>query len=78
MSRHLGIIADSMGIKPRKEISMIWIVFKDKTRKELLSYTAKGTFPGEMEETKNMLAFEAGITPDDIIIELQERYEEQP
>ncbi|MDD3029865.1 MAG: hypothetical protein PHS57_06270 [Alphaproteobacteria bacterium] len=45
---------------------MVWIVFTDKAGKELLSYTAKDTFPGEMEATKELLAYEHGINSSEI------------
>lgn len=44
-----------------------WIVFfEKKTGRELCSYTIRGTFPGEKEETIKLLAYEEGIDPADI------------
>lgn len=36
--------------------------------KELAAYTVRGTFAGEMEATKNLLAYEHGISEDAIRI----------
>lgn len=49
-----------------------WIVFYHK-EKELASYTLKGTFEGEMEDTKNLLAHEYGINTSDIETRVEER-----
>lgn len=50
---------------------MFWVVFKNKTGEEILSYTLKGTFVGEMDETKKLLAYDKGISLDDITTEIQ-------
>ncbi|MDD3337104.1 MAG: hypothetical protein PHI98_16600 [Eubacteriales bacterium] len=52
---------------------MIWVVFKDKAGKELLSYTANGTFAGEADETKALLAYENELEPNEIMLEIQDR-----
>lgn len=52
---------------------MLWVVFKDKTGKELLSYTEKGTFAGEADETKALLAYENELEPNEIMVEIQDR-----
>lgn len=42
-----------------------YLVFYYK-QKELAAYTLRGTFPGEMEATKELLAYEKGITAAEI------------
>lgn len=34
--------------------------------KEILRYTIRGTFPGELENTKEILANQYGVEPNDI------------
>ena len=64
---HFGItITDKQGGM------MDWIVFKFKGR-ELCSYTTYGTFAGELEATKEMLADEYGCDADDIAVSLERR-----
>ena len=36
--------------------------------KEISRYTIRGTFAGEMEETVNLLAYDHGVTPDQISV----------
>ncbi len=43
-----------------------WIVFYDLDGKELLRYTARDTFAGELEDTISLLAYENGISPGEI------------
>ena len=51
-----------------------WKVFKDKqTGKELAAYTLRGTFPGEEQSTKDLLAGEIGIDPARIEVTIEER-----
>lgn len=38
--------------------------------KFLCHYTLKGTFDGEEEETKNLLAYDNGIEPNEIVVKL--------
>ena len=38
-----------------------WIVFYGPDGKELGSYTVRGSFPGELEDTISMLAYERGL-----------------
>ena len=42
-----------------------YLVFYYK-QKELAAYTLRGTFPGEMEATKELLAYENNIAADEI------------
>lgn len=49
-----------------------WVVFYH-NRHEMAAYTLKGTFPGELEETKSLLAYEYGIEKEDIEIRIEER-----
>ena len=43
-----------------------WIVFYGPDGKELCSYTVRGTFPGELQDTISHLAFEHGLSPGEI------------
>lgn len=45
----------------------MWIVFLLNGR-ELAAYTVRGKFAGELEETKNLLAYENGVLPETIEI----------
>lgn len=49
-----------------------WVVFYTPDGRELLAYTLEGTFEGELEATKNQLAHENGIRPEDITVKLEE------
>lgn len=48
-----------------------WLVFYC-GGEEVLAYTVSGTFPGEMEETREQLAYELGVDPDDITCRVEE------
>lgn len=51
-----------------------YIVFRDKqTGRELLSYTARGTFRGEAEATADLLAYEKNIPREQIVISTEKR-----
>lgn len=41
--------------------------------KELMRYTLKGTFAGEEQATKEMLAYDHGVSVEDIQTKLEER-----
>ena len=43
-----------------------WIVFYGPDGKELLRYTVRGTHPGELDATIKLLAYEHGLSPDEI------------
>lgn len=43
-----------------------WIVFFGPDGKELCRYTARGSFAGELRETIALLAYEHGLTPEEI------------
>ena len=49
-----------------------WIVFYN-GKKELASYTLRGTFPGELRETAELLAYEKGINSSDIKVKIETR-----
>lgn len=49
-----------------------WLVFYC-GGEEVFAYTVSGTFPGEMEETRGLLAYELGVDPDDITFRVEER-----
>ena len=52
----------------------LWKVFKDSaTGQELAAYTIRGTFQGEEQATKELIAEEKGINPDRIKTVLEER-----
>lgn len=51
-----------------------WAVFREKaTGQELAAYTIRGTFPGEAEATKELLAAEGGIDPEQITVTIETR-----
>ena len=50
-----------------------YIVFYDPTGKELCAYTAQGTFAGELQSTRELLAYENGFEPQDIKIKAENR-----
>ncbi len=51
-----------------------WIVFKDtQTGRELCAYTIRGTFPGELEATRELLAHENGLQVDQISATIESR-----
>ena len=51
-----------------------WLIFKDKeTGEELGAYTIRGTFPGEMASTIELLAHERGIPGERIETEIRNR-----
>ena len=43
-----------------------WIVFYGLDGKELLRYTVRGTFAGELQSNISLLAYEHGISPGEI------------
>lgn len=49
-----------------------WVVFYYEDR-ELASYTLRGTFPGEQEDTVALLAAEKNIPPEAIRVAVEER-----
>lgn len=49
-----------------------WIVFYFQS-KEVCAITVHGTFPGEIEATKEQLAFECGCKPEEIKTEIVTR-----
>jgi len=51
---------------------LLYKVFYHRDR-ELLAYTLAGTFEGEEAETKGLLAYENGISVDDIRVAIEER-----
>lgn len=50
----------------------LWKVFY-LNGKELMAYTMKGSFAGEELATKEMLAYDHGVSVDDIQTKLEER-----
>lgn len=53
-----------------------WLVFTHEG-KELCSYTIRGTFPGEKEETIKLLAYENGIPENEIVCSIVKRGRQQ-
>lgn len=52
----------------------LWKVFYDsKTGKELSAYTLRGTFDGEEQATRELLAYEKGIAADQIQTKIERR-----
>ncbi len=54
-----------------------WIVFCNPDGKELLAYTVNGTFAGELQATKELLASENGLKPEDITMKIESRKEKK-
>ena len=52
-----------------------WVVFYAPDGRELLAYTLKGTFEGELEATKRQLATENVFRAEDIIVKIEDRKE---
>ncbi len=51
-----------------------WVVFKDsETGQELGSYTVRGTFTGEAQATKELLAYEKGIPVEQVVTSIEQR-----
>ena len=49
-----------------------WVVFYHE-REELAAYTLRGTFAGEATETKKLLAYERGVSEDEISVVIEKR-----
>ncbi len=67
-----------MMLHQKKEVTNMekWKVFRDKdTGRELCAYTIRGTFPGEEDATRELLAVEEGINPDRITVSIERRKE---
>ena len=67
-----------MMLHQKKEVTNMekWKVFRDKdTGRELCAYTIRGTFPGEEDATRELLAAEEGINPDRITVSIERRKE---
>ena len=65
-----------MMLHQKKEVTNMekWKVFRDKdTGRELCAYTIRGTFPGEEDATRELLAAEEGINPDRITVSIERR-----
>ena len=68
----------AMMLHQKKEVTNMekWKVFRDKdTGRELCAYTIRGTFPGEEDATRELLAAEEGINPDRITVSIERRKE---
>jgi hypothetical protein len=52
-----------------KELYIVFFV----NGKEKAAYTARGTFPGELEDTKNLIAYENGTDPENVIVKTEYR-----
>ncbi len=51
-----------------------WAIFTDReTGRELCAYTIRGTFPGEKEDTKQLLSFKKGIPVEQIETHIEKR-----
>ena len=50
-----------------------WVVFYLLGWEELAAYTLRGTFAGECMETKRLLAYEFGVSEDDISVVIEQR-----
>lgn len=54
-----------------------WIAFYDPDGRELGAYTLRGTFAGELQATKELLAIENRLKPEDITAKLENRKEKK-
>ena len=52
---------------------MQYIVFYYLDWEELAAYALKGTFPGEASATRDLLAYEHGVDPEDITFRIEDR-----
>lgn len=71
-----GIIANAINDVLPKTVSKKrkpWVVFTDPAGTELCAYTLEGTFAGEMQATKELLAAEHNIAVEDISVAIQQR-----
>lgn len=50
-----------------------WIVFRDPDGRELYACTVRGSFDGELEATKELLAAEKGPEADQIAVKIERR-----
>ena len=51
----------------------LWAVFYLNDWEEMFAYTLRGTFAGEMEDTKKLLAYDHGVKEEDISVKIEER-----
>lgn len=51
----------------------LWAVFYLNDWEELAAYTLRGTFAGELAETKKLLAYEHGVREEDISVQIEQR-----
>lgn len=51
-----------------------WIVFYLQNWQELAAYTMRGTSAGECMETKKLLAYEHGVSEEEISVVIEQRY----
>lgn len=51
----------------------LWAVFYLMGWEELAAYTLRGTFAGELTETKKLLAYQHGVREEDISIKIEKR-----
>ena len=54
-----------------KRMWVCFYYFDGVRNRQLLKYTLEHESPGERKETRNLLAEENGISPDDIIVKLE-------
>lgn len=52
---------------------MQYVVFYYLDWEELAAYSVNGTFPGEASDTRDLLAYERGIDPEDISFRIEDR-----
>ena len=50
-----------------------WVVFYYKDWEQLAAYTLRGTFAEECMETKKLLAYEHGVSEEDISVVIEQR-----
>ena len=52
-----------------KELYIVFFV----NGKEKAAYTVRGTFHGELEDTKNLIAYENGMDPENVLVKIEQR-----
>ena len=50
---------------------MKWVTFHAPDGRELCAYTVQGSFSGEMQATKDLLAYEHGLKPEQISVSIE-------
>lgn len=71
--RNEPVFVSNRPVQRQKGKKEPWFVFKSPDGEELCSITVFGSFPGEVNDTKGLLAYEHGLRPEDITCEVINR-----